>query len=596
MSTQTIGGLGVTLGMNHAGFTAGVGTVQQSLGGLVSSFGKLGALVGVTVGIGEGFKKAIGGFAEMESSQVAFETLLGSGDRAKQLMGELSKLGAETPFQLPELTKAGKNLAAFGVDADQITPKLRRIGDISALLNQPIGEMATLFGKAKVAGVLMSEDINQFTERGVPLIGQLAKQFGVAEVQVKKLASEGKISFGDLDKALTSLTDEGGMFAGGMAKQAGTLGGLWSTFTDNIGMSLTKVGEGIVTIFSGKEALSGLISFTGTIQDTIAGWVDSIGQIKPYIDLTFSAIGSIVSTVWEGISLAFQVGMGVIELVFSSFGASAGGVKDLFVDSMLGIRFAFDNFGAFWELGWENMKLGMVLFFHDAIHLFTVNIPEVLSWFSRNWKNVFTDVYNLTTTIFTNIGKNIWNFFKNIPGLVAGTTTFAEIWTPLTDGFKSSITEALTVTKRELTDWEKEQLQKVGELQSKLGTKWEDFYSKEKTKIAGALAGALSAKGPGFWGSLFADAVKGAKSQSSIGGMLAKPAEWKQSGAYEYGSKDAYSLIQNSRNFQGHAQQTAEATKKTASNTQKTADNTQAMAEGINAIVNGATQIAQAVV
>jgi tape measure domain-containing protein len=546
---------------NSSGFTAGFATMSNSLGGFISQVGKLGSVVGITSGIGEGLKSMFGGAADMESNQVAFETLLGSAERAKVLMGELAKFGAETPFQLPELTKAGKSLAAFGMDADQIVPKLRRIGDISSLLNQPIGEMATLYGKAKVAGVLMSEDINQFTERGVPLIQALAKQFGVAEVEVKKLASQGKISFADMDKALTAMTSTGGRFAGGMEKQSKTLGGMWSTLTDNVGMSLTKLGEGVVTAFSGKDAIGGLISFTGTIQESIASWSESIGRFVPYVQLAFETLGSYLSAAWDNVSLAFQVGWASISLVFEGIGASTLNFQDIFIESMLNVQYFFKNFSSYWELGWESMKLAMSIAGNDIVHLFTVNIPEVLSWFSRQWKNVFTDIYNMTTTIFSNIGKNIVEFFKNIPGLIAGTTSLADIWTPLTDGFKTSITESLQVTKREFTQWEKEAANKIAALDQSLGKGRDAYVEKGKAELAKKVA---AAQGPGFWQSTFAGMVGNMKSSpgGTVAAMAGKQDEWKRSGAIEAGSKEAYNVILRSRDLNGPQQQTASNTAK----------------------------------
>lgn len=581
MSTQ-IGTLAVMVSANSSGFTAGFASMSNTLGGFISQVGKLGAVVGITSGIGEGIKSMFGGAAEMESNAVAFETLLGSADRAKKLMGELATFGAETPFQLPELTKAGKSLAAFGMEADQIVPKLRRIGDISSLLNQPIGEMATLYGKAKVAGVLMSEDINQFTERGVPLIQALAKQFGVAEVQVKKLASEGKISFGDMDKALTAMTSTGGRFAGGMEKQSKTLGGMWSTLTDNIGMTLTKVGEGLVKTFSGKEAIGGLIEFTASIQESVASWAESIGSAATYIQVGFQTVSSIFNTVWEGISLGFQAFWVSTQGIFSSFGVSFATFQDFLIDGLLSARFVFDNFGAFWEIGWENMKLAMAVAGNDIVHLFTVNIPEVLSWFSRQWKNVFTDIYNMTTTIFSNIGKNIVEFFKNIPGLIAGTTSLADIWTPLTDGFKTSITESLQVTKREFTQWEKEAANRIAALNGKLGQDRDAFIEKGKADFASKLAGANATVA----------AVAAASPSSTPGGSAAmvavvgKSQEWKRSGAIEAGSKEAYNVVMRSRDFNSPAQKTSENTTKLV----KAAEKQTAVLESIDeAITSGDT-------
>lgn len=387
MSATTIGGMGVTLGLNYAGFNAGIVAVGNSVGSLTGKFGglvKAGLGLAGIVGIGAAIKSAFTGYAAMESSQVAFETLLGSGTKAKILMEDLAKFGAETPFQLPELTAAGKNLAAFGMSADTIVPKLRQIGDISSLLNQPIGEMATLYGKAKVAGVLMSEDINQFTERGVPLIQTLASQFGVAEVSIKKMASEGKISFAHLDQAIGTLTSAGGRFAGGMEKQSQTLGGMWSTLSDNVGMTLTKIGESIVNAFNLKAVLTGMIDFTGRIQN-------SIGSLRPVFDglvLAFDAVKAAASAVWDGLSMGAQL----VGSLFSSMGATVGGFRDLFVEAMLSVRFTFNNLVDVFSLLAGKLILKLWGLGADFAFIFTSTIPEALKWFANNWRGMWNNI------------------------------------------------------------------------------------------------------------------------------------------------------------------------------------------------------------
>jgi len=69
-----------------------------------------------------------------------------------------------------EVSQAGKSLKAFGFDAAAIVPTMTRLGDVAAGLNIPIGELSELYGKARTQGTLFSEDINQLTGRGIPII------------------------------------------------------------------------------------------------------------------------------------------------------------------------------------------------------------------------------------------------------------------------------------------------------------------------------------------------------------------------------------------------------------------------------------------
>lgn len=81
----------------------------------------------------------------------------------------------------------------------------------------------------------MGTELLQFTTAGIPIISALAETMGVADSEVKKLVEDGKVGFADLQKALQSLTEEGGKFEGMMARQSKSLGGLFSTLMDAFG-------------------------------------------------------------------------------------------------------------------------------------------------------------------------------------------------------------------------------------------------------------------------------------------------------------------------------------------------------------------------
>jgi tape measure domain-containing protein len=196
-------------------------------------------------GIAAGAFKAVKLAADMETLSVSFKTLIGDAGLATKTLDELKQLGAETPFEFPELADAGRSLIAFGISAGDVTETLRKIGDVSAGVGAPIGEIAEIFGKAKVAGTLFAEDINQLTGRGIPVIQEFAKQLGVSESEVKAMAAAGKITFPMLEKAFGDLTSDGGKFHEMMAAQSKTTNGLFSTLKDTIGEALTEMGKPI---------------------------------------------------------------------------------------------------------------------------------------------------------------------------------------------------------------------------------------------------------------------------------------------------------------------------------------------------------------
>ena len=63
-----------------------------------------------------------------------------------------------------------KLLLAFGVEGDQIIGKLQFLGDIASGAGVPIQDLAQIYGKAMAKGKAQTEELNQMSERGVPIL------------------------------------------------------------------------------------------------------------------------------------------------------------------------------------------------------------------------------------------------------------------------------------------------------------------------------------------------------------------------------------------------------------------------------------------
>ena len=198
--------------------------------------------------------------AKLETLEVSFETMLGSAEKAKKLMEDLVRFTATTPFQLEGVAQATKTLLAFKVEQEEMIPTLRMLGDIAAATDAPISDIAQIFGKAKAKGKLMTEELLQLAERGIPIIQDLSDHFNVLPSDVFEAASKSQISFAVMEQSLQRLTSEGGIFFDQTSKQSKTLAGLWSTFMDNLKLSLAAFGDMNVEVFNLKGLLERLIA------------------------------------------------------------------------------------------------------------------------------------------------------------------------------------------------------------------------------------------------------------------------------------------------------------------------------------------------
>ena len=241
---------------NMAGFRASMAQEGQAGGSLLGAgmnagLLRAGGLVGLGLAAGKMIMSSTQAAMRDEVLTVRMNVLVGNKEAAAKFKQDLKTLGTQTPLEFPELADAGQKLVAFGEDAKDVPATLRRIGDVATGVGAPIGEIAELYGKARVQGTLFAEDINQLTGRGIPVIQEFANTLGVSQDQIKKLASEGRITFPMLEQAFKNLISNGGKFSGMMDQISKTTEGKWSNFKDELSGVSTELGKPLKSLWGG---------------------------------------------------------------------------------------------------------------------------------------------------------------------------------------------------------------------------------------------------------------------------------------------------------------------------------------------------------
>lgn len=279
--------------------------------------------------------------ADLETMQVSFESMLKSGDKAKKLMKDLIEFTAKTPFQLEGVGAAAKKLLAFGIQQENLLGTMKILGDIASGANVPLGDLAQAFGKAAAKGKLMTEELNQFAERGVPIIDVLAKKMGVSKQKIFDLASKGKISFRILRSALQSMTDKGGIFFDQMAKQSRTLTGLFSTLRDNVNLALAEIGQQLVKTFDLKTKVSDAIKKIQEITARIKKFVELNPGLAKLI-IKFIGITAVIGPLLVTLAVLIKSIAVINALLFANpIGLVVVGITAL----TAGVIFLIDKFG-----------------------------------------------------------------------------------------------------------------------------------------------------------------------------------------------------------------------------------------------------------
>ena len=337
--------------------------------------------------------------ASIEQTVVQFKTLLGSVDAAKQMVADLQQFAASTPFQVEGLAESAKILLAFGTSQEQVIPTLQVLGDVAAATGNQVGELANIYGKVKARGALMTEQLDQFNERAIPVGRKLAEMFGTTEAAVRDMASKGQVSFGDLQTALQSMTQEGGIAFNGMKDQSTTLGGLWSTLKDNITLALTEIGTAIVDGFDLKAGIENMTQF---VQRLKTEWMPGIVSGFRWM------ADNIVKPVIRAFAMITEV---VVEFV--------------------------SNFDLYWQLASLNVA-NFAWNSWERIRTMFVNAWNLGKWFVTNLGKIFANLYNHAGRIFRDLGQQIVNIWQSVLDFFR-TGRFEVDLSPMVDAFAAVV-------------------------------------------------------------------------------------------------------------------------------------------------------------
>lgn len=279
------------------------GAFSMFLGG-----GILGVVTSVIGVIGNLGKATLQASMEMETNLISITTLLNGNEKAaKAFYDQIQKMAARTPFETKDLAEAGKQLLVFGYSTDDAIKLLGRLGDVAAVTQVPITDLANIVGKAKLGELIQGEELNQLADRGIAVFDELAKVLGVSTAEIKKLGSEGKISYKDLQKAIEMTTEKGGKFYEGMLKQSQTVSGLWSTVKDNFSLLMQTMTSGSTDFL--KPFLKVIGDIIGGINEVFTTGKKATGEygdVINYFVMVLKSLGIVFKVVWEAGKLLWE--------------------------------------------------------------------------------------------------------------------------------------------------------------------------------------------------------------------------------------------------------------------------------------------------
>lgn len=289
---ETLRDLKVTIKLDNSEFKTGISGVEKQCNSLTKTVKKVAtAIAGAfvvkkVVEFGTAIAKVgVEYNALKEQSKVTWTTLLGSQEQAISQLERIEKFAASTPFSKMGVDQMAKYLHNAGYEGDAVFDTLTKIGDMGSAFGvqeESLVELTRQFSQVQQAGYAYTEDLNILADRGIPIYQAIADQVGVTVAEVKKMASEGKLTADIYNAAIDSMA---ATTAGAMNAQSKTFNGMMSTLKDNLTTVAGLITEKLFT------ALSGLLEKLLPVVEAFANAYKETGSFKTALLEAMEAMG-----------------------------------------------------------------------------------------------------------------------------------------------------------------------------------------------------------------------------------------------------------------------------------------------------------------
>lgn len=267
---------------------AGANAEAKKMQSIVGDIKSLFLQGGIVFGAQQFFNSIVQTGGEIVQQHVALRSILGDVQKADELFAQTQQLALQSPFKFGELNRDVKQLAAFGVEANDLYDTTKRLADIASGLGVDFGRLGLAFGQVKARSWLDGKELRQFAYAGLPLLQKITDLYNsegkngrknYTQADVKKMISGRQVSFEDVQKVLWKMTDEGGQFYNMQLVLSETLLGRWNKLIDAWDIMLGKFAEG-------KNVIGGTFSF---IINRVTDLVLALDKLSPAM-LSFGAI------------------------------------------------------------------------------------------------------------------------------------------------------------------------------------------------------------------------------------------------------------------------------------------------------------------
>nr|DAY67517.1 MAG TPA: tail tape measure protein [Caudoviricetes sp.] len=248
-------------------------------------------IVALTAGIGVVSKLGM----DADRTAVSFEVMLGSQQKAADMLNQMNRYAADSPYSRLGVQEAAQTMLGFGVEQQKVIPSLKMLGDIAMGNSERFKGLALVFSQVAAAGKLQGQDLLQLITNGYNPLNDISRLTGKSMSELKDDMSKGNISFDLMAQAMQAATSQGGKFYGMVDRIAqtpfGRFGQLVDQFKDTM-LSLYKVIEPL--LIPAFDLLSNIMTHSLPViegmQKGVRWLIDNFKTLAPYIYTAAAAL------------------------------------------------------------------------------------------------------------------------------------------------------------------------------------------------------------------------------------------------------------------------------------------------------------------
>ncbi|MFC1025466.1 tape measure protein [Pasteurella multocida] len=432
------------------------GRAEKHIESLVKTIGRLKSLLAAGLGI-QGISTIIQMTDKMTSLNTQIKFVTSSTQEYKKVKSELFDIAQRTRGSLEATTtlyvRSSRALKDYGYSQKQVLGFTETLNKAMAVGGVGAQEQATaLFqlSQALGSGRLQGDEFKSISESAPIILDVVAEYMGKSRAEVKKLASEGKLTSKILFESINSAS--------------GKISESFKKIPLTFGQSMTLLQNSVLKWVSEINTSTGIVGGLATLVSTLALNFDSFAKAAIYATSAYAA--------FNVISLASNFksandGVGLLSFGFRSLtGAVRGATVAMLANpigmltvAIIGAAYAFDQFISGMEVGastmnatWGDVALGV---WDD----FKTVVGDVVDWFVLTWNDAtdtLGDIFGGVVNTVISFGGAVLDYFKSLINGILGAWNFGFdaikiIWgnfpAVLTGYGKSAINELLSIVE-----------------------------------------------------------------------------------------------------------------------------------------------------